>query len=147
MGLVAPKPTFLNYQQAASVPVAALTAYQVLHDVTALQPGQHVLIRGGAGSVGSFVVQFTKRIGAEVIATMSAKNADYVRGLGADQVIDYQTEAVEKLASNLDLFGRLKKPPQFKLKVALSCRYVPRESRQKRALNFRFPAFFIIPTP
>lgn len=85
------------------MPVAALTAYQVLYDVVALQPGQRILIHGGAGNVGSLAIQFARKIGVEVITTASARNAEYVRQLGAAQVIDYQTQAFDELVSGVDV--------------------------------------------
>jgi NADPH2:quinone reductase len=89
---VATIPDELSLEQAAVLPVAALTAWQALHDKGRghLQPGQAVLINGGAGGVGTFAVQFARLCGARVAATCSAANADYVRGLGAELVIDYR---------------------------------------------------------
>jgi len=85
----APKPRNMSFVEAAAVPLAALTAYQSLHDVAGLGQGQTVLIHAAAGGVGGFAVQIAKNLGARVIGTASAANHDYVRGLGADEVIDY----------------------------------------------------------
>lgn len=101
--LVAPKPRTLDYVAAASVPMAAETAFQALYDLGQLQAGQTVLIHGAAGSLGGFAVQLAKLRGAHVIGTASAANAGYVTGLGADRVIDYQAQQFEALVQNADL--------------------------------------------
>jgi NADPH:quinone reductase-like Zn-dependent oxidoreductase len=100
---IAPKPQTLNYVQAASAPIVAMTAWQALFDLGQLQTGQSVLIHGAAGGVGSFAIQFAKIRGLQVIATASAQNLEYVRGLGADQVIDYQSTTFEQVVQNLDM--------------------------------------------
>jgi NADPH:quinone reductase-like Zn-dependent oxidoreductase len=86
---VAAKPASLTFEQAASVPVAALTALQALRDHGRLQPGQGVLINGAAGGVGTFAVQIAKALGAEVTAVCSTRNTELVTAIGADRVIDY----------------------------------------------------------
>lgn len=98
---VAPKPKQASFAEAASVPLASLTAWQALHDFSQTKPGQVVLIHAGSGGVGSFAIQFAKLIGAKVITTCSGANIEYVKSLGADYAIDYTKEkfadAVKKL--------------------------------------------------
>jgi NADPH:quinone reductase-like Zn-dependent oxidoreductase len=100
---IAPKPSKLSYLDAASVPVAAMTAWQGLFDHGRLERGQTVLIHAAAGGVGSFAVQLAHWKGAKVLATASADHADYVRSLGADQAIDYKATKFESVAKDVDL--------------------------------------------
>ncbi|HET7286437.1 MAG TPA: NAD(P)-dependent alcohol dehydrogenase [Pyrinomonadaceae bacterium] len=86
------KPSSVSFEQAASVPVAALTALQGFRDKAHLQPGQKVLINGAAGGVGTFAVQIAKTFGAEVTGVCSTRNVELVRSIGADIVIDYTRE-------------------------------------------------------
>ena len=88
----AAKPTKVSFEQAASVPVAGLTALQGFRDKAQLQPGQRVLINGAAGGVGTFAVQIAKTLGAEVTGVCSTRNVEMVRSIGADIVIDYTRE-------------------------------------------------------
>ncbi|HEV3303862.1 MAG TPA: NADP-dependent oxidoreductase [Planctomycetaceae bacterium] len=102
-GMVAPMPAKLSPIEAASVPVAAQTAWQGLFEHGRLERGQTVLIHAAAGGVGSFAVQLARWKGARVLATSSAKNADYLQSLGADQVIDYRATPFESVATGMDL--------------------------------------------
>jgi NADPH:quinone reductase-like Zn-dependent oxidoreductase len=89
---LARKPQAITFEQAAGIPVAGCTALQALRDHGRLQPGQHVLVIGAAGGVGSFAVQIAKALGAEVTGVCSTANLDFVRALGADRVVDYTRE-------------------------------------------------------
>ncbi|MBI4884300.1 MAG: NAD(P)-dependent alcohol dehydrogenase [Actinobacteria bacterium] len=86
------KPPAMTMEQAAAMPVAALTALQGLRDKGQLQPGQHVLINGASGGVGTYAVQIAKALGAEVTAVCSTRNVDQARALGADHVVDYTVD-------------------------------------------------------
>lgn len=90
------KPSSLSHIEAASVPIALLTAWQGLHVQAKLQKGERVLIHGGAGAVGLFAVQLAKSRGAYVIATSSKANIDFVKQLGANEVIDYRERRFEE---------------------------------------------------
>ncbi|HSO51753.1 MAG TPA: NAD(P)-dependent alcohol dehydrogenase [Actinomycetes bacterium] len=92
VGVVSLKPASLSFEEAAAVPMAAVTAFQGLGHHGPLQPGQQVLVNGATGGVGSFAVQLAKAAGAEVIAVTSTPNLELVRSLGADHVIDYTKE-------------------------------------------------------
>ena len=89
---LAPKPAQLSFEQAAAVPVAALTALQALRDKGSVEAGQQVLVNGAAGGVGTFTVQIAKALEAEVTAVCSSRNVEMVAALGADQVVDYTRE-------------------------------------------------------
>ncbi len=86
---LAVKPSGVGHAEAAALPLGALTAWQALHEHARLQPGQHVLVHGGAGGVGAYAVQLAALHGARVTATASARDAGFVAGLGADDVLDY----------------------------------------------------------
>ena len=100
---LAPKPESVSFEQAASVPIAGLTALQALRDKGCLQPGQKVLINGAAGGVGTFAVQIAKSFGANVTGVCSTKNVELVRSLGADRVIDYSREDFTQDSGRYDL--------------------------------------------
>jgi NADPH:quinone reductase-like Zn-dependent oxidoreductase len=100
--MLAPKPKRLNHTHAASVPVVAVTAWQMVFDCAQLSSGQAVLVHGGAGNVGGYAVQLAKRAGAVVIATASVENDSYVRRLGADGVIDYRVRRFEERVKEID---------------------------------------------
>ena len=100
---IALKPKTLDFVEAASVPMVAMTAYQGLFDRADLKSGQTVLIHAASGGVGMFAVQFAKWKGAHVIGTASAANAEFVRSLGADQVIDYNATPFEQVVENVDV--------------------------------------------
>jgi NADPH:quinone reductase-like Zn-dependent oxidoreductase len=102
-GEIAKKPTSIDHLHAASVPISALTAWQGLFDRGNLQPGQKVLIHGGAGGVGSFAVQLAAWKGAFVITTVSEADSSFVRELGAREVIDYRKVRFEELVTDADL--------------------------------------------
>jgi NADPH:quinone reductase-like Zn-dependent oxidoreductase len=100
---LAQKPKRLSWDEAASLPVGANTAWQGLFDHGGLQPGQRVLVQGAAGGVGQLAAQLAHWKGAHVIGTASASNLDFVRSLGAEEVVDYTTTKVEDVLSGLDL--------------------------------------------
>jgi NADPH:quinone reductase-like Zn-dependent oxidoreductase len=97
------KPSGVTFEQAAALPVAAITALQGLRDQGKVQPGQKVLINGASGGVGTFAVQLAKTMGAEVTAVCSGRNAELVRSLGADHVIDYTKEDFTKTGQRYDV--------------------------------------------
>jgi NADPH:quinone reductase-like Zn-dependent oxidoreductase len=93
--MMAAKPRSLSFVEAASVPVVAVTAYQMLFDHARLKAGQAVLIHGAAGNVGAYAVQLAKQAGLQVFATAGPGDLDYVRGLGAGMVVNYKTTKFE----------------------------------------------------
>jgi len=97
------KPTRLTHEEAASIPLAGLTAYQALTTKGNLQKGQRVLIHAGAGGVGTLAIQIAKHLGGEVAVTTSRSNFELVKNLGADVVIDYKTQNFEEELSGYDL--------------------------------------------
>jgi len=97
------KPANVSFEEAAAVPVAALTALQALRDKGGVQPGQKVLINGASGGVGTFAVQIAKALGADVTAVCSTRNVDQTRALGADRVVDYTQEDFTRLSERHEL--------------------------------------------
>lgn len=100
---VSSKPTNLSMEEAASLPLVALTAWQALADMAKVQPGQKVLIHAGSGGVGSIAIQIAKHLGAFVATTTSTVNVPWVKALGADVVIDYKTQQFESQLSDYDV--------------------------------------------
>lgn len=103
------KPKNINFEEAAAIPLTAVSAYQALIDNMNLSIGQKILIHGGGGGIGSMAIQLAKHLGAYVATTVATKDIDYVKKLGADVVIDYQTEKFEDVIKDynsvLDLVG------------------------------------------
>jgi NADPH:quinone reductase-like Zn-dependent oxidoreductase len=99
----APKPATLDHVHAAAVPLAALTAWQMIFELAQLRQGQRVLVHAAAGGVGGFAVQMAKQVGATVLGTAGEENESYVRELGADHVIDYRASRFEDVARDMDL--------------------------------------------
>jgi NADPH:quinone reductase-like Zn-dependent oxidoreductase len=97
------KPREIDFVHAAAIPLAGQTAWQGLFRYGQLKAGQAVLIQGGSGGVGHFAVQFAKAKGARVLTTISTKNLEFARTLGADVVIDYETQRFEDMAQDLDM--------------------------------------------
>ena len=100
---VAPKPKNITMEEAASIPLVGLTAWQALVERANLKKGQKVFIQAGSGGVGTFAIQLAKHLGATVATTTSSANIGLVKRLGADIVIDYKTEDFEKVLQNYDV--------------------------------------------
>lgn len=100
---LAAKPVGLTFEQAAAVPTSAAAALRGLRDVGKVRPGRHVLVNGASGGVGTFAVQIAKALGAEVTGVCSTRNAELVRSIGADHVIDYTREDFTKGGPRYDL--------------------------------------------
>jgi len=101
--LVALKPKSLSFEEAASVPLAGLTAWQCLVDFGEIKKGDKVLIHAGSGGVGSFAIQIAKSFGAHVLSTASGKNEAFLKELGVDEFINYETTDFTEVAKNIDL--------------------------------------------
>jgi NADPH:quinone reductase-like Zn-dependent oxidoreductase len=102
-GMVARKPTVLSFIEAASAPVVAVTAWQMLFDYARVISGQTVLVHGAGGNVGAYAVQLAKHAGLHVIATAAARDVEYVRSLGAEKVVNYQTTRFEDVVGSVDV--------------------------------------------
>ncbi len=100
--IVAKKPDALSHVNAAALALTGLTALSAIEDTLKLKPGETILIQGGAGGVAGFAIQLAKHIGARVITTASAANHDYVRSLGADEIIDYNAVDFTRAVTNCD---------------------------------------------
>jgi NADPH:quinone reductase-like Zn-dependent oxidoreductase len=100
--IIAKKPASLSHIDAAALALTGLTAIRTIEDTLKLQRGEKILIQGGAGGVAGFAIQLAKHIGAHVVTTTSTANLDYVRGLGADEVIDYTTTDFTRAVTNCD---------------------------------------------
>ena len=109
---LARKPGNIDFRQAASLPLVALTAWQAFADDGRDLAGLHVLVHNAAGGVGNAAVQIAKARGARVLATASEANADFVRGLGADRVVDFRTTPVDGFARDIDIMLDLVGNPQ-----------------------------------
>ncbi|GAA1231398.1 NADP-dependent oxidoreductase [Kitasatospora nipponensis] len=101
--LVAAKPARLSFEEAAALPLVALTAWQALTEQTQLRAGQRVLIHGGTGGVGSAAIQIAKHLGAEVVTTVGTDGAEQARRLGADQVVEYRKEKFDEVVDSVDV--------------------------------------------
>ena len=100
---IAAKPTSIDHIHAAALPLAALTAWQALFEHAHLEAGQRLLVQGAAGGVGHLAVQIAKAHGAQVIGTASARNGDYLREIGVDEVVDYQAVRYEDMIHDVDV--------------------------------------------
>jgi len=100
--ILAAKPSTWTHVEAAALALTGLTALVAIEDTIKLKPGETILVQGGAGGVAGFAIQLAKHIGAKVITTASSANHAYVKGLGADQVIDYNKEDFTKAAKDVD---------------------------------------------
>ena len=100
--MMAQKPKTLNFIQAASAPIVSVTAWQMLFDYAHVAAGQTILIHGAAGNVGAYAVQLASQAGLHVIATAASADLEYVRGLGAEKVVDYKKERFEDSVTGVD---------------------------------------------
>ncbi|WP_242848347.1 NADP-dependent oxidoreductase [Sulfobacillus thermosulfidooxidans] len=150
--LVAAKPSSLSFLEAACVPLAGLTAWEALVEYAHIGPGQHVLIHGGAGGVGSYAIQLAKAMGAYVVTTTRKINSEYVESLGADRVIDYESQAFETIIRDIDVVldtmgGTVQEKSFAVLKPGGILVSIAQPPDQKRAKEFHVKAvwFFLEP--
>ena len=101
--MIAPKPKTLSFIEAASAPIVTVTAWQMLFEYARVTAGQTVLIHGAAGNVGAYAVQMAKQAGLRVVGTAGSADLDYVRGLGAETVVNYKTERFEESVTGVDV--------------------------------------------
>jgi NADPH:quinone reductase-like Zn-dependent oxidoreductase len=147
------KPSNISHQEAASIPLVGLTAWQAMVAKGSLQKGQKILIHAGSGGVGTLAIQMAKHLGAEVATTTSAVNAEMVKNLGADVVIDYKTQKFEEELSDYDLvfdmLGGEIMEKSFKILKKGGC-LVSIKGEDSKGLaeqyGVRFEAFFMWPS-
>lgn len=119
-GVIVRKPDFLSFEEAAALPIGAMTAHHILQKKS-IQPGMKVLVYGASGSVGSYAIQLAKLHGAHVTAVCSANNQEFVKSLGANEVIDYRTNDLSQFSKHFDLvFDAVGKLPSSKGKSLLN---------------------------
>lgn len=102
-GVAARKPANLSHEEAASIPLVGLTSWQAMLEIGGLKAGQSMLVHAGSGGVGTFAIQLAKHLGARVATTVGARNADLVKKLGADVIVDYRTQKFEDVVKDQDL--------------------------------------------
>ena len=140
------KPKNLSFEEAASIPLVGLTAWQALVDRANLKPGQKVFIQAGSGGVGTFAIQLARHLGATVATTTSAANAQMVRDLGAELVVDYKSEDFEKLLFGYDVVlnsqdtATLEKSLHVLKKAASPCRSRAHPTRRLRGRKTSIPS-------
>ena len=147
------KPSNISHQEAASIPLVGLTAWQAMVTKGNLQKGQKILIHAGSGGVGTLAIQMAKHLGAEVATTTSAVNAEMVKNLGADVVIDYKTQKFEEELSDYDLvfdmMGGEIMEKSFKILKKGGCLVSIKGEDSKglaKQYGVRFEAFFMWPS-
>lgn len=102
VGKIAHKPKHISFEEAAALPVAGVSAMQAIAEHMKLQPGQKILIHGGAGGIGHMAIQLAKKVGAHVATTVNQDDIEFVKQLGADEMIDYKTQRFEQIVHNYD---------------------------------------------
>ena len=151
--VVARKPASISYEQAASLPLVALTAWQALVEKAELKPGSRVLIHAGSGGVGSIAVQLTRHLGAHVVTTAGAASSARLKALGADEVIDYRNQRFEDGGGDFDVVfdtvgGDTQQRSYGVLKpggVLVTILGAPQAQEQARRHGVRVESFFMRP--